>query len=277
MVSFSISQALSIVDVTPVERAPAYFEGGRLLVAVPISVGRRSVSVSFTPTSTQLDLEAFGGCNGDANDAPSLSVRIVVDGHLAMTNRCADNVVFTAGAVNDEKTPTNKVWPSLGVQAGRPATLTVQFLHPPRHAAGSFAVYEHVPVAQFRFPPRPAHLALPAVGSNNAILDARRNGSNGAFTVVVPVGQQLDLITAAPGQLTVGCGAAAQNEGVESWRYQHNDLPVDVTACPTLAQHETNKLTVVASGFTAPGWLVTESAPGASTALAFPSLTSPSG
>jgi hypothetical protein len=142
-------------------------------------------------------------------------------------------------------------------------------------------VYQQVPRSAYRFPARPAHLDLPPVESANTVLDSRRRGANGTFEFVVPTGRSLDLITAAPGQLTIGCGRN-QTDGVESWYYKNYDMTVGVTAgdlgtaCPALAGHPTVTLTLVASDFTTPGWVVTETASDDSSAFTFPSL-SPAG
>lgn len=152
---------------------------------------------------------------------------------------------------------------SLGVRAGQRAKLTVQYLHPTGHAVGAFAVYQQVTPADYQFPPAPAHLALPPAHSRGVLLDARQTGANGTFTLVARVGQRLRLTTAAPGQLTIGCGTH-QISGVISWYYKPYTMDVDVSPralgamCPAPGQ-STLQLTVVASQFLSPGWTITDS------------------
>ncbi|BEP16648.1 hypothetical protein acdb102_49590 [Acidothermaceae bacterium B102] len=265
VVTGAISQSLLVADDQPDDQAPAFFEGSRLLGAVPIGGGTGSRSIWFTPTSTELSLEAFGGCNSETDTSPALSFRVLINDRIAMTNRCtADNNDTTGPAATAWSDGPTNVWSSsLGVRVGRRAKLTVQYLHPTGHAVGTFAVYQQVAPAQYQFAPQPAHLALPPSGSQGVLLDARRLGANGTFTLVARVGEQLRLTTAAPGQLTIGCGVH-QLFGVSSWYYKPYDLHVDVTpsglgeVCPASGQPSV-RLTVVASRFVSPGWIITES------------------
>jgi hypothetical protein len=264
-VTTSISQSLVIADDQPSNQAPGFFEGSRLLAAVAIAGGTRPRSIWFTPTSTQLRLEAFGGCNSDADTTPTLSFRVLVNDHVAMTDRCTGDNDDTAGpaATDWSDGPTNVWSTSLGVHVGHPAKLTVQYLHPTGHAVGTFAVYQQVPPAHYQFPPPPAHLALPPPDSRGILLDARRTGANGTFTLVARVGEQLRLTTAAPGQLTISCGPH-QRFGVASWYYKPYNMDIAVSSlgiggtCPTTGQ-PTIQLTVAASRFASPGWIITDS------------------
>ncbi|WP_144118762.1 hypothetical protein [Catellatospora sichuanensis] len=148
-----------------IEGFPEYASGARVVAAATSAPGATSVTITFTPTTT--DLRIFDRC-GPATTDGALEYKLTINGHD-----------YGGGTCNGSSSP---YWPDhpdaaakLGIEVGRPATITMtakamvvwgdgagrktESRPVPPTAWLSVAVGEHLPFADYPLPPRPATLS----------------------------------------------------------------------------------------------------------------------
>lgn len=130
------------------------------------------------------------------------------------------------------------------------------------------AVYQGAPLDEYVFPPRPQKLATPpTIGADpgQVVVDSTKLGANANATATINLilgyDTRLWLGASAPGQLEVFVDGT-QISTFESWDWTRHAFPVFLTPDAldrrgiTAKARQTVQITVQASRFDVPGWVV---------------------
>ncbi len=247
---------------------PAYAQGGEAIAGGLVDSPRTgTLTFKFVPTSYRLflGLQCVRGYGA--------SVAVSVNGRPTLGGGCAGG----AGNPSDAVDSAAEWRDGAHVVLGRPNTVTVTLVTPSPHSRPlaaaqrgqgtvAAAVYQAVPVAAYPLPKAPPTLApLGVDGPGTTLLDSRHVGANGTFTTEVTVGAHaaLTLNSVAPGQLSLTIGGKPFQVDA-FWDYGSEFASLDVTPAAlrdrgiTAADGERVAVTVTASRFAGPYWLVTE-------------------
>ncbi len=259
-------------------KLPTYDHGGRLAGSVSfLTSERREASFTFTPTSW--DLSWMTQCTPQVL-VSDVTVAFFVNGHFAMGSSCGGSASFDGWPGQGEAT-----WSRMGVRLGEPTTVTFRVV--PRAETGTgtpyltrydgpmpdvrvaAGIYAGVPLADYRFPPRPATLRpLPDLLDSDLVrLGSAPGPVVGTQSTTFTYQDTLAIIADAvePGSLTILL------DGIEvarwsTWGYDDGGfgMPfagVDTDALAAVGLHlnpgQQMTLTVVAERFTdAASWQV---------------------
>lgn len=234
--------------VTPIANAVQYRDGGKLVGSASIDTATTmKASVTFTPTAKPITV---------ATSCTDITAQTSVTGGRKplFGGSCSGRV--TLGA-NGQPLP---------FPLGKPVTLTLAVTS--GGGLAQLAVYQKVPLATYPFPPRPAKLAAPptnGAGPEQIVAASAKVGANATATVKLILGAhtQLFIGTSAPGQLEVFVDGT-QVDAVSSWAWTPSSFVVFLTP-DDLARDGINakagqsvQITVQASRFAVPGWVVTK-------------------
>ncbi len=253
---------------------PEYYMGGKLIANATLrSAGQSSTSLTFTPTNW--DLRVYVKCTGPEAVLGNVWVNAIVNGHLAPTGNCSGS-----GSWSIDSSGSQTQWSSWGVELGKPSTLAVSPASFPVNGASpsplpqwptglliEVGVYQRVPLDQYVFPSRPAKLhsldlGLPSY--EDLMLDSRKAGANGHWTIPVTLSQFADVTAyiVAPGAVAFSV-AGKQVGACNWWDYTSYDCSVSLNPASLEAagvsahDGDTVEVTVTASRFSDPAWKVT--------------------
>jgi hypothetical protein len=255
---------------SPVSSPPLYLDGGRRIAVATFGPGRPTPSVSFTPGPGAVFVKAFGGCTGDSMPHGHAHLLATLNGVTIDDTQCSQSGTSSVAIASSGSGPAgvdnpDSDYTTIDVHPGKSSTLGVTARVSPASTpvpTGSYAVYERIPFSQMPLPPAPAHLRLPPAGRNPILLDARSTAPTGTWYITARVGATLELVRAAPGELTVSYQGMPLGEAVGyDWQAGSETVSLDSDALgcgcggrPPLG--DTVRLTVHASGFTRAGWYV---------------------
>jgi hypothetical protein len=131
---------------------------------------------------------------------------------------------------------------------------------PPSALSASFEVDQRVPPADYPRPAAPHFLNLPSSGSNPLLVDSRTAGINGTWLVQANPYEKLEIVTSAPGHITVSCkDRVLRADSQWDWLPRTDPLlvePLDLSCPAPWGSPGMLQLTVRASGFAKAGWYV---------------------
>jgi hypothetical protein len=99
-------------------------------------------------------------------------------------------------------------------------------------------------------------LSLPPAGSNPVVIDSRTAGVNGSWLVRANPGEDIEIRTAAPGDVTISCGGVTlEDDRNYDWSPASAlvRLAPDARTEPCFSSPQP-QFEITASGFSAAGW-----------------------
>lgn len=259
----------TVVPARPSTPYPTYHAGGKAIAGGQItSPAQGTLTFTFVPTSYALVLWTF--CS-----SPHTLVSVAINGHLASFGGCGGGL----GGVADAAASRVEWKTASAVVLGHPNTVTVTLVDgdtptaKPLKMAGrpagtvTSAIYQGIPVADYPLPAKPAHLPpLTANGGEPVVLDSRTVGADGTFALLLSAGGRLDVTAIGPGQIDLKVnGQHLQTSAF--WTYGSQTVLIDLSAARLLGAGVTTSngqqvtVTVTATRFTGPYWLVGSPAP----------------
>ena len=172
---------------------PEYYDGGKLIATMRLHTPEQgSASITFTPTNWQLTISAV--CTSGRAWPADVGVEEAINGQGVTVSSCGSGIGGTGAGLGQEE----KFWSAEGVRLGHPSTLTTTltevFNHPSppdvpvpaaQHPTGVVAVgiYQRVPLDKYPFPKKPKTLPPIEPGPGASLLDSRKVGANGQWTL----------------------------------------------------------------------------------------------